>query len=216
MVDDDSHRRKENTKERLSLMPHISMLTAAAAEHSPPTCTTIIVEHQKQCAHHLPASSSVHRHNQVHGTGPWLFHLAMSAAGYDDLLRLYLLYRKRGAAEKRKRISFSWSPHPHQTECLNCTHRPTKRRTERRVWVFGSPHRRELSIYSKAATTARCGSSYQTSTPELSCQNSDSDPSPSSWNGSLISVLVRQVKREISFWSVSNAQQYRNSKHSRT
>ena len=111
MVDDDSHRRKENAKERLSLMPHISMLTAAAAEHSPPTCTTIIVEHQKQCAHHLPASSSVHRHNQVHGTGPWLFHLAMSAAGYDPLTTTSDSKKQRGAAKNSSGLALA-DPHP--------------------------------------------------------------------------------------------------------
>ena len=110
MVDDDSHRRKENAKERLSLMPHISMLTAAAAEHSPPTCTTIIVNTKNNAHTICQQASSVHRHNQVHGTGPWLFHLAMSAAGYEDLLRLSTLQKQRGAAEKGSGLALA-DPH---------------------------------------------------------------------------------------------------------
>ena len=72
-------------------------------------------------------ASSVHRHNQVHGTGPWLFHLAMSAAGYDDLL-WYTTYSKRptlrdqGAAEKGSGLALA-DPHT---------------RTKQNVWT--APH----------------------------------------------------------------------------
>ena len=83
-------------------------------------------------------ASSVHRHNQVHGTGPWLFHLAMSAAGYEDLLRLSTLQKQRGAAEKGSGLALA-DPHTHQTECLNCTHRPTKEDIKKGVSFWQPP-----------------------------------------------------------------------------
>ena len=75
---------------------------------------------------------------QVHGTGPWLFHLAMSAAGYEDLLRLSTLQKQRGAAEKGSGLALA-DPHTHQTECLNCTHRPTKEDRKKGVSFWQPP-----------------------------------------------------------------------------
>ena len=166
------------------------MLTAAAAEHSPPTCTAIIVEHQKQCAHHLPASFVCP--SPQSSSRNWTLALPPRyvCSWVRDLLRLSTLQEQRGAAENGSGLALA-DPHTRTKQDVWTAPTVRRRRTERRVWVFGSPHRRELSNYSKAAKTAGCGSSYQTSTPELSCQNSDSDPSPSSWYGSLISVLVK-------------------------
>ena len=54
-----------------------------------------------------PASNATY---QVHGTGPWLFHLAMSAAGYDPLMTTSDSKKQRGAAEKGSGLALA-DPH---------------------------------------------------------------------------------------------------------
>ena len=91
-------------------MPHTSMLTAAAAEHSPPTCTAIIVEHQKQCAHHLPASFVCP--SPQSSSRNWTLALPPRyvCSWVRDLLRLSTLQEQRGAAENGSGLALA-DPH---------------------------------------------------------------------------------------------------------